>query len=219
MGHDRHYCLLGSLLLGELLQVELQLRSFEDVSVRTTDLAGTRDDLAQQLTSAEHVTQDRVQLVTLAGLQDGLLLLLGQSAEVSLLLLGSAERFVVLLLVEALERSSINLHDGTLDQSLGTGQLAVGSVVHNIEDTALATVTLATPGEVTTAQLQSAELVVTTTDADRSDDGISLDGQLGVGSSTSELELSLLTVDLLLGTSGSSLMQVALCDTYSRMDV
>lgn len=44
----------------------------------------------------------------------------------------------IVTFVPRTEWSGINHHDTVLDQSLGTHQLVVGSIVHNIDDTSLA---------------------------------------------------------------------------------
>ena len=50
------------------------------------------------------------------------------------------------------EGSGINDHDGVLDEGLGSDQLVVGGIVHDVDDTGLTGNSLAWPGEVTLNQ-------------------------------------------------------------------
>jgi len=103
-----------------------------------------------------------------------------------------ADGHTIVLLVPLTERSSINLDDGVLHQSLGTDQLVVGGVVDNVQDTGLARAGLSTPGEVTGVQTEGTELHVASTAANGPDGDVLGGAQLGVGCRTSHLELALL---------------------------
>ena len=64
------------------------------------------------------------------------------------------------------ERSSINLNNGTLHQSLGTDKLIVGCIIHHNKKTGLSSHSLTTPGEVTSVEPQSSSLHITTSNLD-----------------------------------------------------
>lgn len=83
------------------------------------------------------------------------------------------------------------LDDGVLHQGLGTHQLVVGGVVHDIQDAALAGGTLRAPGESTGLEAESAELLVATAGAHDVD---ALATQLGHGRDAAEFVLALLLV-------------------------
>jgi hypothetical protein len=128
----------------------------------------------------------------------------------------------IVLFVPGLERSGINLDDGVLHQSLGTHQLVVGGVVHNIKDTSLvggdyhnqvllrktvvkdkpnSAVTFRSPGEVAGLKAKSTVLEVTTSHADNAD---SWYAKLGHGRGTTRLvESLLLQVGLAAATSSA----------------
>lgn len=96
--------------------------------------------------------------------------LLGQHVVLVLLLgvlgvtLASQGQHVVSL-VPLAEGRGIDDHDAVLHQGLGSHQLVVGGVVHNIGDTGLARHSLGGPGEVSGFQAQTTELGVSTTGA------------------------------------------------------
>jgi len=63
------------------------------------------------------------------------------------------------------ERSTIDLDDGALDQSVGSDQFVVGGVVDDLEDLSLSGDLFRRPGEVTGVELEGLELVVTTSNS------------------------------------------------------
>ena len=89
------------------------------------------------------------------------------------------------------EGGGIDLNDGVLDQGTGTDHLVVGGVVDNGNDTSLAGDGLGTPGEVSRIQAHGTELLVASTGADFVN---ALGAELGVGSLTTQLKLSLLAL-------------------------
>ena len=96
-----------------------------------------------------------------------------------------AKGLSIVSLVPLTERSGIDLNNGTLDKSVGTDQLVVGSVVHNSQDTGLAGAVLRAPGEVARVETKGTVLLVTTADTDFMD---ALGTKLSVGSLTAQLE-------------------------------
>jgi hypothetical protein len=116
----------------------------------------------------------------------------------------------VVRLIPLAERGSIDLDDGVLDQGTGTDQLVVGGVVDNSNDTGLAGDGLGTPGEVTGIQTHGTELAVASTGADLVD---ALSTELGVGSLTTQLELSLLAILGALGSGSGALVAGVSADT------
>ena len=110
------------------------------------------------------------------------------------------------------ERCSVNDNNGILHQGLGSDQLIVASVVHDIDDTCLSGDGLATPGKVASVQPQGTELFVSTP----ASDGVDAPGaQLGHGGGTADLELPLLSDRALLTTGGPALMPVVTRNTHS----
>ena len=116
----------------------------------------------------------------------------------------------VVSLIPLTERSGIDLNDSVLHKSVGTNQLVVGRVVNNSNDTSLAGDGLRTPGEVTGIQAHGTELAVTTTGTNLVN---TLGTQLGVGSLTTQLELSLLAILGALGSSSGALVAGVSADT------
>lgn len=203
-----------SLLLAlDLTEVELELLTLKDVTIATTRLTGTAGDEGVETASGELVINMGVDLgellasLNLAEDAAGLLLL---GLLNSLGTLALAKSLTVMGLVPLTERSGINLDDGRLDESLGTDELVVAGIVDNINDTGLAADGLASPGEVARVKTEGTLLDVTTTDTDGVD---TLDTELGVGSLTAEIELSLLAVESTLGTGGRSLVAAITTNT------
>lgn len=116
-------------------------------------------------------------------------------------------------LIPLTEGGGINLNDGSLHQSLGTDKFVVAGIVDNIDDTGLTADGLATPGETARIKTESTVLDVTSTDTDGVD---TLGTELGVGRLTTKFELSLLTVESTLGTSGRSLVAAVSANTYEK---
>ena len=117
----------------------------------------------------------------------------------------------VVLLIELLERSSIDGDDTVLDQSLGTDQLVGGGVVHNIDNTSSAGAGLSSPGEVSGLQTKSAELLVST---HGTDSGHLLGSQLGVGGRATHFVFTFLDVHITTSTGGASFVSGVTRDTH-----
>ena len=113
-------------------------------------------------------------------------------------------------LVPLAEGSGIDLDNGVLHKGTGTDQLVVGRVIDDSDDTGLAGDGLGTPGEVTGIQAHGTELAVTTTGANLVD---ALSTELGVGSLTTQLELSLLAILGALGSGSGALVAGVSADT------
>merc|ERR1719232_1727537 len=184
-------------LLGlELTQVELELLALQDVAVGAARLAWPRADGGQHTTSAELLLERRLDLGHLLPLVVLLLGLLGALlAKHGLFLLGkldallTAKRRGIVRLVPLTERKGIDLHDGVLHERLGAHQLVVAGIVQDVDDTRLPRLGLRTPGEVSSVQAESSELLVSTPCADGPP---TLWADLGVGGGSTELELPLL---------------------------
>jgi hypothetical protein len=104
----------------------------------------------------------------------------------------------------------INDNDGTLDKSLGTNQLVIGSIVGNIKDTNLACANLGTPSKVSRLQLESTELLVSSSATNFVDTWLT---DLGHSWGATQFELALFAE---LGTTSScfaTLMASFTCNT------
>jgi len=198
------------LLALELLLVEVELLTLEDVAVGATALTRAGGEADEDATGG-HLGIDGV-IDLGVGEASGELGadVAGDGVGVLLLVLGLglallAELFAVVLHEPSLEGGGIDLADGTLDESLGTDQFVVGGVVDDVEDTALAGDVLGTPGEVALVQTESAELQVATTTADGADTlGLTVD-ELGHGGGAANLELALLLMDVA-ATAGQAML-------------
>ncbi|GMR37206.1 hypothetical protein PMAYCL1PPCAC_07401, partial [Pristionchus mayeri] len=181
------------LLLGaDLAEIELEFLALEDVSVATSDLSGSGGDAREKFASGKLLGNVRVHS---GGLLSRLVHLLSSLGELGFLLLGeldsllAANRLGIVGLVPLTERNGIDGDDGVLHKGLRADELVVGGVVDSIDDTGLASSTLASPGEVSGVETESTVLEVSSASADKMD---ALSSNLGVGSGTAELELSLL---------------------------
>merc|ERR1712071_363194 len=163
-----------SLLLAlELLDVEVEFAALEDVAIKTAGLSGAGRDAGEQVVGIELVGNLLFDLACSGGaaLKHGLDVIgaLGLGAGlVGLFNLLLVKLNVVVLEEPLSEGGGVDSHDAVLDEGLGTDELVVGSVVHNIDDTGLAADGLRAPGEVTGINTESAVLKVTTTAADHS---------------------------------------------------
>jgi len=191
-----HLCL--GLLGLEFLDVEVELFTLQNVTVGAAALAWSRVDLGQKFTLKELAVKvgsdigsfgtGVVLLLSLSAtalqLVDGSLLLLGKGV-----VLFTPKSLSVVRLVVGSEGSSIKHDDGTLDERLGSDQLVTGRVVDDVDDTTGSRDALGSPTKVSVVETQSSELLVTTHASDRV---YTLRLDLGVGSWSSEFELSLL---------------------------
>lgn len=196
--------------------VEIQLRSLENVTISAAGLTRARGDDSQETTSTELGGELGVNGEVLLASSN---LLLDRAGELDVLTLGVlqfsglsergtlnsllGELEVVVLLEIVTEGSSINEDNGVLHESLGTNQLVVGGVVDDIQNTGLVGGDLRTPGEVTSFETESTELVVSTTATDQVN---ALGTELGVSRRTTGLVLALLLVGVTTTTSGASLV-------------
>lgn len=182
----------------QLLLVESQLLTLQDVAVAATGLAGSAGDDGVQATGLELLLDGGLDLA--GGGEAGSLLLLNGLALLDLLdllaLLGglcllasAADGLAVVGLVPLSEGSGVDLDDGAAGQGVCADQLVVGGVVGDSNDTGLAGAALGGPGEVAGVETQGTVLVVTATGAD----GVnSLGADLGVGTLAASLESALL---------------------------
>ena len=165
-----HACLLllqsklvRTLLLLHLPDVELQLLSFKNVSISASALSWTTRNAGIETTNGELVIKGLVQLAVLVSLSKltlhvvALLRLLLLSSSSSSSLLNSYFNTIVLL-IPLLEWSSIYLHDGVLHQGLGTDQLVIGGIVHDIQNTGLTSGGLRSPREISSIETEGTEL-------------------------------------------------------------
>lgn len=197
-----------SLLLSlKLLLVELEFSSLKNVSIETTTLSGTRGDGSEEMARVELVSESLLKLLFSLSVSE-----LGLEVSTSLSFSAGFIRFFNLLLVELnvvvlqvpeSEGVGINAHNSVLDESLGTDELVVGSIVDDIQNTSLARDSLRAPGEGAGVNAESALLDVTSTATDMDQ---LLSTELGHGRDSSHLELSLFLVNRHAATSGPPLM-------------
>ncbi len=181
-------------LLVELLLVESELLTLEDVSVAAAGLAGTAGDDGEEATGLE-LLLDWVLDLALGGKALGLLLL-DRLGALDLLLLDAlsllataADGLAVVGLVPLAEGGGVDLDDGAAGQGVGADQLVVGRVVGDGDDARLAGAALGGPGKVTRVEAQGAVLVVAAAGADGVD---TLGADTGVGTLAASLESALL---------------------------
>lgn len=185
----------------------MELITFENVTISSAGLTGSRADSRQQATGLELLTQSLLQNslgvsggnlgLNVAGLLDGL----GRLSWGGVGLLRQVD--TVVLLVPMSEGSGIDLNDRVLGQSLRADQLLVGGVVNSVQDSSLVSGVLSGPHEVAGIEPHSAEFHVSTTTSD----GVnSLVTNLRVSSWSTELELSLLLMDVSASSSSSDKM-------------
>ena len=129
------------LLLVDLLVVEAQLLVLKNVAVSTSALTGTRADASQDLARRQlldHLLLLHDRRLSLLHLGDHLGL---SSLHLRQILQGHVSLRTdlagIVLLEPGLERRRIDRHDATLHNRVGTHQLIVGSVVHNVQDLGL----------------------------------------------------------------------------------
>lgn len=171
-------------LVDKLLEVELELLTFENVSIGATALTGTRGNAGVETTCAElrlkavRELRSRCSSHGPGGLANrvGLLALL-------------ARRYAVMRLEKLAERRSVDLHDRTLGQGVGAHKLVIGRVVHNGDHTGLARNALSAPREVAGVQTQRTKLLVASAHTHGVD---ALAADFGVCRLAAHLELPLL---------------------------
>ena len=106
----------------------------------------------------------------------------------------------------------INDNDDALDESLGTNQLVIGSIVGNIEDTNLAGGNLRSPRKVTRFELEGTELFVSSSATNLVNAGLA---NLGHGRRTAQFKLALLAK---LGTTASCLTALVATFTTNTLE-
>ena len=117
-----------------------------------------------------------------------------------------------MLKVPLSEWSCINFNNAILDESLGTNELVVGSVVHNIRNLGLSAYSLRSPRESTFLNAKCAMFNVSTSYTNLSH----LSGtQFGVSCHSTHFEVSFFLVDWHATTSGSPLVSRIPRNTHS----
>merc|ERR1712139_396148 len=174
------------LLLRHLREVELELRTLEDIAVTAAGLARARRDLGVEAASVE------LRLELLGEHTGGLALIdlaLDMVRDAALLILGGplADLDTIELLVPLLEGGSIDLDDAALHEGVGAHQLVVGRVVGNVQQTGLAGDGLSAPRVIPGVEAQSTVLGVATTGTHGAN---ALVADPAVGGLTTELELA-----------------------------
>lgn len=200
----------------ELLLVESELLTLEDVAVAAAGLAGAAGDDGKEATGLELLLNDVFDLAA-GGVALGLLLLdrlgalhlvLGDTLG---LLATATDGLAVVSLVPLTEGRGVDLDDGAAGQGVGAHQLVVGGVVGDGDDARLACAALGGPGKVTRLEAQGAVLVVAAAGADGVD---TLGADTGVGTLAASLESALLPVVGTLGTGGGALVARVARDTH-----
>ena len=210
---EQHVCSL-SLLALQLLLVEFQLSTLQNVAVSTTALSGAAGQNGEKASAAELVLDVVVQLqvgnIVLQTLLGAVTGVLTPEGLLSLLLL--AHQHIVLLLQELAEGSGIDGHHSTLHQCVCAHVLVVGGIVHDTHDAGLLGEGLRAPAKVSVVQTHGTELGVATTGADGVNTLLAQTGDCG---GTAKLELALLLVNLALSTSEATLVPGVTRDTHA----
>lgn len=200
----------------ELVVVELQLLTLQNVTVSSSALARPGRDNSEESTSLELLLKEGVDLGNLlALLKDSLdvvaLLLVGLLSDGRL---GTSESGLgVVRLVPLSEGGSVDVDNGTLDEGLGSEKLVVGGVVSNLDQPSLPGDRLGTPSKVTGVESESPVLDVTASGSDLMDTFGRV--KLGHGGLTTKFELSLLSVVGTTSTGGGALVARVTSDTHS----
>lgn len=178
----------------ELLLVESELLTLEDVAVAAAGLAGAAGDDGEEATGLELLLDGVVDLAS-GGVALGLLLLDGLGLldlfllDTLGLLASTADVLAVVGLVPLTEGGGVDLDDGGAGQGVSADQLVVGGVVGDGDDTGLAGAALGGPGEVARVEAEGTVLVVAAAGADGVD---TLGADTGVGTLAASLESALL---------------------------
>jgi len=122
----------------ELLDVEIELSSLENVAVETAGLSRAGGNAGEQLVGVELVSKLLIDLALGAAmLEDSLDVagaLLGGTGFVGLFNFLLVKLNVVVLEVPLAEGGRVNLDDAVLDEGLGADKLVVGGVVDDIDN-------------------------------------------------------------------------------------
>jgi len=177
--------------------VEGELLSFEDVPVAPSGLARSGGNLGENTSRGKlgieggfegSVRLSALELLGNLGRLAAQVDALARNVTVLARLL-DANLDTVVGLVPGLEGVGVDHDDRALDEGLGTDQLVVGRVVHDIEDTDLAGADFGSPRKVSGVEAQRSELGVSSTAADLVDAGLA---DLGHGGGSAHVVLSLL---------------------------
>jgi hypothetical protein len=191
-----------------LLEVEIKLFTFKNISIATTALSWARSDNSIQATSVELVIQMLLNLglsgafSMLAGYAGGKLLDFSSFGVLGSLAL--TQNLSIVGLPPLTEWGGVDLHNGALNQGLGTDQLVVAGIVDDIDDTGLAGDSFTTPGKVARIKTESTVFKVTTTGTDNVDALRSC--ELGAGGLTAKFKLALLAIMSAFGSCCRSFM-------------
>lgn len=190
--------------------------ALQDVTIATASLSRPAGDLGKQTTRGKLLVKNGIQRAQLLATLEllchlGRLLRKVDSGLFAISALLDAHLDTVVGLVPRLEWVSINHHNRTLDQSLGTNKFVVGSIVSNIHDTDLAGADLGTPREVTAVQSKCPELHVASAATHRVDARLT---NLGHGGRATQLELALIADRCAASTGVAALVASFTCDTH-----
>merc|ERR1719464_417812 len=190
-------CLLSALRFlsllpgGDLLEIELELRAFENVAIRLSDLPRLAGDGGQYLARAELLLQFLGQNALLPAFGDLLLTVLTHFFVVfEFLRLSRAEVDVIVIAVPQFEGRRVDAHNGALRQRLRAHVLVVRGMVHHVGDARLLRALLRPPREIAVVQTQSAELKLSTAHTHQTN--FPLSTEFGVRGGTGALIRSLL---------------------------
>ena len=139
-----------SLLLSlQLLEVEIKLDTFDDVTINATGLAWAGRNASVKTSRVELIGNLGINLtILLARLKsalDGVASLNALASFIRFFKLLLVELNVVLLEVPLSEGSGIDQDNSVLNESLSSDELVVGGVVDNVENSSLASHGLGTP--------------------------------------------------------------------------
>ena len=191
----------------DLLGVEFEFSAFQNVSVGSAWLTGPWADASQkslltELFSNLWINDSDFLSFSYSGLSSSWSCLF---LDLSFLALSGDQVDTVVVQVPLGEWGSVNGDNAVLYESLGSDQLVVGSVVHDVDDSGFSGGGFWGPVEVTFFESEGSELVVTSSDSDSSNSGLVVD-ELSVSDGSGFLEGSLLFMDWHSATSWSSLM-------------
>ena len=200
-------CSLSTLLLLGLLKIELKLFALKDVAIAAARLSRAGGNAGHDSTGVELIgdllIDDSVldSLLDLGSYVAGLLPLIpGFVALLNLLLV---QLDIVVLKIPHSEWVSINGNNAVLDKGLGSDELVVRSVVHNIQHSGLSCDVLGCPGEDTVIDFEGTPFHVGTSASNWSN---SVGSNLSHGWLSTHFKLSLLLVNWHATTSRSSLV-------------
>jgi len=187
---------LTLLLLLHLLGVKLKLFSFKNVAVALTGLAWTRRNASIDSTRVELICNLLVNHSVFASCSNLVGNLLGFLCFLSgfgaLFNLLFVEFNIVMLKVPLSEGVRINNDDAILNNGLGSNKLVICCVVNDIKNSRLSRDGLRSPGEHSLLDFKSTPFKISSSGSNWSN---SWSTQLGHGSWSTHLELSLLLVD------------------------